>query len=27
LIKNIEEITSKNKDIKIQVFSRSGIYE
>ena len=27
LIKNVEEITSKNKDIKIQVFSRSGIYE
>ncbi len=27
LIKNIEEITSKNKDIKIQIFSRSGIYE
>mgnify|MGYP001248935927 CR=1 FL=1 len=27
LIKKIEEITSKNKDIKIQIFSRSGIYE
>ena len=27
LIKNVEEITSKNKDIKIQIFSRSGIYE
>ena len=27
LIKNVEEITSKNKDVKIQIFSRSGIYE
>jgi hypothetical protein len=27
LIKDIEEITSKNKDVKIQIFSRSGIYE
>jgi len=27
LIKNVEEITAKNKDIKIQIFSRSGIYE
>ena len=27
LIKKIEEITSKNKDIKIQIYSRSGIYE
>ena len=27
LIKDIEEITTKNKDVKIQIFSRSGIYE
>ena len=27
LIKDIESITSKNKDVKIQIFSRSGIYE
>ena len=27
LIKNVEEITAKNKEVKIQIFSRSGIYE
>lgn len=27
LLMDIEEITSKNKDIKIQIYSRSGIYE
>ena len=27
LIKDIEEITTKNKDVKIQIFLRSGIYE
>ncbi len=27
LIRDIENITTKNKDIKIQIFSRSGIYE
>ena len=27
LISEIEKITSENKDIKIQIFSRSGIYE
>ena len=27
LLMNIEKITSKNKDIKIQIYSRSGIYE
>lgn len=27
LISEIEKITSKNKDVKIQIFSRSGIYE
>ena len=26
-IKKIEQITSKDKDIKIQIYSRSGIYE
>ena len=26
-MKKIEEITSKDKDIKIQIYSRSGIYE
>ena len=26
-MKKIEEITSKYKDIKIQIYSRSGIYE
>ena len=27
LMKKIEEVTSKDKDIKIQIYSRSGIYE
>ena len=27
LISEIEKITLENKDIKIQIFSRSGIYE
>lgn len=27
LLMNIEKLTSKNKDIKIQIYSRSGIYE
>ena len=27
LLKNIEKITSENKSIKIQIFSRSGVYE
>lgn len=27
LLMDIEKITSKNKDIKIQIYSRSGIYE
>ena len=27
LINEIEKISSENKDIKIQIFSRSGIYE
>jgi len=27
VIKNVEEITAKNKEVKIQIFSRSGIYE
>ena len=26
-LKKIEEITSRDKDVKIQVYSRSGIYE
>ncbi len=27
LLKDIEKITTQNKDVKIQIFSRSGIYE
>ena len=27
LISEIEKITVENKDIKIQIFSRSGVYE
>ena len=27
LISEIEKITTDNKDVKIQIFSRSGIYE